>query len=200
MNKQEFISELQSRLSALPSDEIDGRLSFYSEMIDDRIEEGLTEEEAVADIGSVDKVVSQIIEEIPLGKMVKEKIKRRRRLRAWEITLIAVGSPLWIVLFAAAFVIILAVYAVIWSLCASAWAVFTALGASAIAGVLAGAAVMVTADTIVGIAVTGAGVFCAGVSIFAFFGCLEATKGLAWLTKRILIWIKNMFVRKESAR
>lgn len=200
MNKQEFISELQSRLSALPSDEIDGRLSFYSEMIDDRIEEGLTEEEAVADIGSVDKVVSQIIEEIPLGKMVKEKIKRRRHLRAWEITLIAVGSPLWIVLLAAAFVIILAVYAVIWSLCASAWAVFTALGASAIAGVLAGAAVIVTADPIVGIAVTGAGVFCAGVAIFAFFGCLEATKGLAWLTKRILIGIKNMFVRKESAR
>ncbi len=42
-------------------------------MIDDRVEEGLTEEEAISEIGTVNEILSQIIEEIPLSKLVKEK-------------------------------------------------------------------------------------------------------------------------------
>ena len=45
MTKNEFISRLRARLSGLPKDEIRERLAFYGEMIDDRIEEGLSEEE-----------------------------------------------------------------------------------------------------------------------------------------------------------
>ena len=47
MRKQEFLTELRKGLSGLPQDDIEERLSFYSEMIDDQIEEGLAEEEAV---------------------------------------------------------------------------------------------------------------------------------------------------------
>ena len=45
MNKQEFITSLYNRLSGLPQNDIENSIEFYSEMIDDRIEEGLTEEE-----------------------------------------------------------------------------------------------------------------------------------------------------------
>ena len=45
MNKQEFLAELRRGLSGLPRDDIEERLSFYGEMLDDRIEEGLSEEE-----------------------------------------------------------------------------------------------------------------------------------------------------------
>ena len=38
MNKQEFISQLQAGLSGLPECETEERLSFYSEMIEDRID------------------------------------------------------------------------------------------------------------------------------------------------------------------
>ena len=37
MLKTEFLTELQNGLSGLPQADIDERLSFYSEMIDDRI-------------------------------------------------------------------------------------------------------------------------------------------------------------------
>ena len=46
MLKNEFMEQLRSRLVGLPSQEVEERLGFYSEMIDDRIEDGLTEEEA----------------------------------------------------------------------------------------------------------------------------------------------------------
>ena len=75
MTKTEFVLELASKLSLLPWEEIEDRISFYVEMIDDRMEEGVSEEEAVAAIGSVDEIASQIIAEIPLAKLVKEKIK-----------------------------------------------------------------------------------------------------------------------------
>lgn len=42
MNKNEFLSALKARLSALPPNELEERLEFYSEMLEDRIEEGLS--------------------------------------------------------------------------------------------------------------------------------------------------------------
>ena len=66
MNKQEFLEQLRSRLSGVPAGDVDERLDFYSEMIDDSIEEGLSEEEAVSQVGTVNDVARQIIGEIPL--------------------------------------------------------------------------------------------------------------------------------------
>ena len=56
MLKQEFLAQLRDALCGLPQRDIDERLTFYSEMIDDRMEEGLSEEEAVAAVGSVDEI------------------------------------------------------------------------------------------------------------------------------------------------
>jgi uncharacterized membrane protein len=47
MTKQEFLDRLAKKI---PKDEREERLAFYSEMIDDRMEEGMTEAEAVASI------------------------------------------------------------------------------------------------------------------------------------------------------
>ena len=43
MRKWEFLSTLKNRLSGFPKQEVEERLNFYSEMIDDRMEEGLNE-------------------------------------------------------------------------------------------------------------------------------------------------------------
>jgi len=66
VTKQQFLTELRKKLSGLPQQDIDERLSFYSEMIEDRIEEGLTEKEAILDIGEVEDVAAQIIADMPL--------------------------------------------------------------------------------------------------------------------------------------
>ena len=51
MTKEQFLNELQNRLSFLPSSEVAPFISYYREMIEDRMEEGMSEEAAVADVG-----------------------------------------------------------------------------------------------------------------------------------------------------
>ena len=40
MTKKEFLSSLRSKLQGLPPSDIDERIGFYCEMIDDRMDEG----------------------------------------------------------------------------------------------------------------------------------------------------------------
>lgn len=199
MRKQEFLDLLKAKLSGLPKEDIEERLVFYGEMIDDRMEEGLTEEEAVSEIGSADEVAEQLIAETPLSKIVKEKIKPKRRLRAWEIVLLVLGSPIWLSLAIAAFAVILSLYAVLWSLIASLWAIFGALVGCALSGIASGTGFAIGVNVLTGIALVGAGIICAGLSVFLFFGCLAATKGSARLTGMIALGIKKCFIGKEKA-
>ena len=198
MTKIEFILELKNKLSGLPQAEVDDRLLFYSEMIDDRIEEGLSEEDAVRDMGNIDDIATQILSDTPLLKIVKDKVKPKRKMRAWEIVLLAVGSPLWITLLAVAFAVLVSVYAVIWSLVVSAWAVFAAFAGCFIGGIAGGIVFICVGKLYVGLACIGAGLVLAGLAIFAFFGCVAATKGCAKLTKIIVLGIKKAFVGKEK--
>ena len=201
MRKQEFIFELWKKLSDLPKGEVEERLSFYAEMIDDRMEEGLSEEEAVSEIGSPDEIAAQIMGDIPLSKIAKEKIKTKRRLTATEIVLLVIGFPLWFpLLIVVPFSVIFSLYATLWSVVVSFWAIFASVVGSAV-GVLIGGIVFISVGhTSVGIALIGASLIGAGLSVFSFFGCKAATKGSVWLTKWSVLWTKNLFVRKEKAQ
>ncbi len=200
MNKQEFLIALQNGLFGLPQADVAERLAFYSEMIDDRVEEGLTEEEAVAQIGPIDQVVGQIIEETPLTRIVKERMAPKHRAGAGEIILLVLGFPLWFPLLAAFAAIMLSFYIVIWSLVICLWAVEVSLWAAAFGGIVAGVTLILRGDAMQGLFMIGAGLVCAGVSIFLFFGCVAATKGMLRMTQKIAGWFKKLFMKKESAR
>lgn len=199
MSKQEFLTQLRKGLAGLPQDDIEERLEFYSEMIEDQLEEGVSEMEAVSAVGSVPEIVAQVVADIPFTKIAKERIRPRRRLSAGNITLLVLGSPIWLSLGIAAFAVILSLYVVLWSVIISLWAVFVSLAACALGGVMGCMIFIVSGNGVSGIAVLAAGLVCAGLSIFMFYGCKAATKGTLILTKRIAIWIKNCFIKKEEA-
>lgn len=199
MNKQEFLTSLRARLSGLPLREVEDRLSFYSEMIDDRVEEGRTEDEAVSDIGSVESVASQIVSDIPLSKLAKERIRPKREIKAWEIVLLVLGAPIWGSLLIAAGAVILSLYAVLWSVIISVWAIFAAFVGCACGGVLAFPIMLFQGNALVGFVLLGAGLLCAGLAILTFFGCLAATKGIAILSKWVVLAIKKKFLKGENA-
>ena len=200
MTKLEFIFSLRDKLSGLPEDEVRDRIGFYVEMIEDRIEEGVSEEVAVSDMGSVDEIASQILSEVPLVKIVKEKIKPKRSLSAWEIVLIILGFPIWFPLLVAVFAIIISHYAVIWSLVISLWAVAISLFACFIGGILGGLIFIIGGNAPSGLAIISAGLICAGLAIFMTYGCREATRGTVTLTKKIALGIKRLFVKKEVSQ
>lgn len=202
MNKREFFDSLKTRLSDLPENEINERINFYGEMIDDRIEEGYSEEEAVLAVGSADDVALQIRSDISSSRVENEKMKKegKKELRVWQIVLLIIGAPLWIPLVIAAVAVILALYAVLWSLIVSAWAVFGTFAGCLLGGVGSGIILMCTNNLPIGLAMMSAGFVCGGLAIFAFFGCLAATKGSTRISKKFVIGIVNIFRKKEGAR
>lgn len=196
MSKQEFLAQLGKGLSGLPQGEAEERLTFYSEMIDDRMEEGMSEEDAVDQIGNVDEIISQIIADVPLAKLVKEKVQPKRSLRVWEILLLALGSPIWLSLLIAALAVFLSGYVVIWAVIISLWAVEVSFLACALSCIVAGVGFTCSGNRPSGIALIGAGLVCAGISIFLFFGCKMVTKGIFRLTGRLATAIKNRLLNR----
>lgn len=197
MNKEEFLNELRKGLSHLPEQDIDELVAFYSEMIDDRIDEGVAEEEAVAALGSVEDIV---LSETPLTKIVADKIKPKRRLKGWEIALIILGFPVWLPLLIAAFAVVLSLYIVIWSLIISLWAVELSLWACAVAGLVGTVVFAVNGNAPVAVASAGLCLFSAGLSLFMFYCCLYASKGILKLTKKAALGIKKSFTGKENTK
>ena len=127
MKKEEFISNLRKKLLGMPKKEIEERLNFYSEMIDDKVEEGILEDDAVLSLGSIDSIAEQIISDIPFSKIAKERISKKRSFKTWEIVLIAVGSPIWFSLLVALFAVVLSLFAVMFALEVSLWAIIVSL-------------------------------------------------------------------------
>ena len=199
MNKQEFLLALRGALAGLSEADIRSSLDYYAEIIDDQMEEGITETDAVASLGSVVSVAEQILLDMPLPKLVKARVKPKRRLRAWEIVLIAVGSPLWFPILLALAVVVLAVYIVLGSVVISLYAADLSLAAGALAGIAGCAVLAATGRIAPALLFVGAGLACAGLAIFGFLGCNVTAKGVLQLGKLIWRGIKSCLIRKEEA-
>jgi hypothetical protein len=60
MKKNEFLNLLKDSISNLPYSEVEKIISFYTEAIEDRMEDGLNEEKAVEGLGSLDDIIKSI--------------------------------------------------------------------------------------------------------------------------------------------
>ena len=76
MTKAQFLSELRQRLSDLPYADQKRSLDYYSEMIDDRVEDGLSEEDAVKRIGSPAAAATQIMQDMPITTLARARMGR----------------------------------------------------------------------------------------------------------------------------
>ena len=113
MTKKEFLSELKKKLRGLSANEARERINFYSEIIDDKIEEGLSEQDAVGEVGNVDDIAEQIIGEM---SEAGNKPKSTKNSSVAQRVLLIIGSPIWVS-------ILISVYAVVWSVVIALWAV-----------------------------------------------------------------------------
>lgn len=198
MNKSEFLQQLKKELAGIPKEDREERLNFYSEMIDDRMEEGLSEEEAIRAIGSTDEIVRQTVTDRYWASL-KNPPQKKNSLPVWVIVLLCVGAPLWISLAATVFSLIITAYAVIWTVVVTLWgAAFGTLCGCGVGGLAGGILLLCYGNPLSGVLLISAGLVCGGLAIFAFYGCIWTTKGAALLSKLIFVGIKNCFVRKEK--
>lgn len=63
MTQSEFLSGLKAHLSKIPKDEREKIVEYYSEIINDKIDEGKTEEQAVSELGSPEQVAQSVLED-----------------------------------------------------------------------------------------------------------------------------------------
>lgn len=194
MDKNEFLTLLQKCLAGLPQEEMDERLNFYSEMIEDYIEEGLTEQEAINRIGSVNEIASQILaDNSPAEPATKQR-------NPWKTAMIIVFSPVWIALQLSGLAVIISLFVSFWAVIASLWSIFASFASCAFGGALGSIFLAITGHGNSAAATIGSSLILAGLSVFTFLGCKAATKGAALLTKKLASAAKSKLLKKEAAK
>ncbi|MBR6897415.1 MAG: DUF1700 domain-containing protein [Lachnospiraceae bacterium] len=192
MNKAQFLEELARSLYGLSDYDINRSLDYYEEMIDDRVEDGMSEEQAVAALGSVEEIRARILDEIPMRRIVGERMKPKKKMSGLAITLLAIGSVVWLPLLLALLIICLALYisffAIIFSLYVSDLAVFVSGLACTVVGLLAPMAFYTKLFYV------GSGIALVGSAILLFFLFTLIAKGMLFIGGKIALGIKMLFV------
>jgi len=213
MTKQQFLKELRTRLSDLPYSDQRRSLDYYSEMIDDRIEDGLSEADAVKRVGTPAMAAAQILSDMPITTLARARVNTSRS--ALATALIIIGSPIWISLLAVAFSLLVTAFAVLFtflalfvSLIVTLWAVEFSFTVGALGGIAGGVlAFLIENNIMLGLLLCGAGLLLFGLAVFGYYAAIHGTKGLICLCgyiikayKGICRFIKFCLIRKESIR
>lgn len=124
MNKTQFCALLGNKLKPyLSSKEIYKTLNFFEEMIDDRIDEGLSEEEAVSQLGDINIIVDQILDEHNIGKK-QTKLVWRFIPRELGFIITVLLFPAWITIFSLIASLFIVILSIIFSIVLSIIAIF----------------------------------------------------------------------------
>lgn len=194
MNKQQFLGSVRLRLAGLPQADVERYLDYIREMIDDRMEDGLSEEEAVAAMGSPEYVASQLLMDAPPARQEPAK-KPRRDLEAWQVVLIVLGAPIWApVLFG----VLMALFGITVSLFATLFGLYCAAGGLIAAGlglVFAGPVQVAMPDLLFLLA---AGFFLMGLGLLWILALNWVDRMIIRFCKWLYRKIRGLFSRKEG--
>ena len=126
MTRDEFLGRLGELLACLPAEQVEETKAFYAEAIADRMEDGMSEEEAVAAMGTPGEVAEATLDDLPAVPRAIARTRQRSAALLWVLTI--VGSPVWVPLLAAFAAVVVTVYICIWVLALCVWIVAAALG------------------------------------------------------------------------
>ena len=196
MTKKEFLAKGRKALSHLPKEELEERLAFYSEMIDDRMEEGLSETDAVMQILKSEETVAHLFLD---ESFEEEKDEGKKGVgEGAKTALIVAGSPLWFALTVAAVVLWISLAATAFSVVVAVWSVFISFAVTAPVSVLGGIGIALFGRPLAGVAMVGVGLICTGLAVFTYYGAKAVGKGGWWLVKKSVAAVKKCFEKKEK--
>lgn len=139
MNKEEFLTTLRSELEKKSVSNIDNMIEYYDEMICDRIEDGMSEEDAINSMDSISTIVNEAVLDKTIPTLMKEKVSKSHKEAkenghsALWIVLAIVGFPIWLPLLIIFATVILVLFILLWVLVLTCFIVLIAFGLSAIA-------------------------------------------------------------------
>lgn len=195
MTKSEFISILEKKLEGIPKEDIKNTIEYYNEIIMDKQDEGVSEEEVIESLGTIDEIVNFTLSEIPVSKLVKEKLNLNRKLKIWEIVLLTITSIIWAPLLLVLLVVILSIYLCLWSGVIALGSVSVSCLASSLISI-PGIIDIFTSDFSSGILLIAVGMMMLGFGILLGLLTIKLAKIMVVLCKKIVLKIKTYFVKK----
>ena len=187
MKKLEFINELGAQLHSMPTEEVRPLLDYYMEIVADRMEDGMTEEEAVASLGPIPELAEKILAEQPQTEQEPEPIptpaplpepvpQAKRRWSGSSIVLAIILSPLWLTLLCVLISIEIAVWVTLASLVVSS-------GAMILGGIAGSILSLIPMFDLVSI------------SARIFVSCSLVCSGIGCLLLPLSVWLIRLFAR-----
>ena len=200
MNKVEFLDNLAQQLNNLPKAEIEKVISYYEEMIQDRVEDGMSEDEAVESIGSVSEAVEAAMQDISLPSLMKASVKKSRDKspsKSLWLALVIIGFPIWLPLLLVFFITFFIIYLSLWILVASLYIIEAAFALSCVGGIVMSVIYTFIHSFPVGICMLGCSLALGGLAIAGFepagFLAKKLMQGMVLFIQKV----KSLFISKE---
>ena len=202
MSRDAFIGELRHRMAGLPQQTVERTVEYYSELIADSVEDGLSEEEAVARLGSLDEIVANVVKDTPLTQIVQTRVqeKKAKGVSGWVILLLVLGAPVWLPLLIAVLAVIFALYIALWAVVIGLWAAVAAVILAGIAAIVGGIVELCRLHLAQGLVLLGGGLMCLGLCVVAFLLMKLITLGTVKLCKLLWTGVKSLFVGKGGKK
>lgn len=196
MTRQEYLDELRAALAELPADEAARACAFYEEMIDDRIEAGLDEQDAVAQMEPPAEAAARILDELPTVPRAIAQAQAARRTGCGRAALwaaVIVGSPLWVSVLVAALAFVLCGVIMLCIPFVMTWTLAVAfLLCTPVAIFAAGCAAFAGSGT-VALVDLGIGLGMGGVGLLGLIAALFVTRFFVSLLGRFVRWVVSPF-------
>lgn len=203
MTKNEFITQLRKLLGGLPQDDIDRSITFYSEMIDDSIEDGMSEAEAVEALGAIEDIVINIksentdktekTENMACGEEITPANTNNGKISKERLIIVIVTFPLWIGIVAGLFGVYIGFWGTFVGLCGAA--IGFAVGA---VGGLIVSPVLFVSSVYTGLMLVGCCLMLGGLVVPLVFVLKIIAKGLIELFKLAIKGVKALLIPKEA--
>lgn len=190
MTKSEFLRRLSGALVKCGKSERESHIAYYSELIDDYQEEGMTEEQAVAALGNPAELAAEILAEngaapsMPLSTKILIGI------------LLVLGFPLWGSLVLAGLLLVLCGFALLWCV-PLVVACFTVAALILAVVSIPGSILVIQQSASLGLIQLGVGTACAGVFILGAFLTVFLCKWFGKGTKWIVLKAIHLFRKEE---
>jgi len=193
MTKQEFLQGLETRLQQENIANVDSVLDFYDEMISDRMEEGMSEEDAVAKNEDIESIVNSMNLEKSMPNLIKDTIakkhdnaKKNNKSASWTVLLV-IGAPIWIPLALAYMAVVFSFILCIFSLLLAYFAIALSFSVSSILYFIGAFTVFIGNVTFAGcVFMIGTSLLLGGISVFMWIGAKSVTREILDFTKTIL--------------
>lgn len=196
MTRLKFNEILRKRLNGIPKDDIDKTLEYYNEILSDKIDDGMSEEEAIKSLGTIDEIVKITLSEISFPKLIKEKLGLNKKLKTWQIILLASTFYIWIPVSITLFAVALALYISLWSGVIAVGAVGVASIACAPVVLIFGLIDIFTGNIASGVLFIGFSLLFVGVSILLGILTKQFALLMVKVCKKLIIKIKSLFIKR----